>query len=66
MNIVYYIRRIFLFIIVIITAISLNFFLPRWTGQDPVQQKIVQLEIESGGGGGEKSELNRKLQKSLD
>ena len=54
MNIVYYTRRIFLFIIVIITAISLNFFLPRWTGQDPVQQKIVQLEIESGGGGGEK------------
>ena len=57
MNIIYYIRRVFLFIVVIITAISLNFFLPRWTGQDPVQQKIVQLEIESGGGGGEKSEL---------
>ena len=65
MNIVYYIRRIFLFIIVIITAISLNFFLPRWTGQDPVQQKIVQLEIESGGGGGEKSELIESYRKKF-
>ena len=65
MNIVYYIRRIFLFIIVIITAISLNFFLPRWTGQDPVQQKIVQLEIESGGGGGENSELIESYRKKF-
>ena len=37
---------------VIIAAISLNFFLPRLTGQDPVQQRIAQLEIETGGGGG--------------
>ena len=64
MNIVYYIRRIFLFIIVIITAISL--ISSYQDGQsDPVQQKIVQLEIESGGGGGEKSELIESYRKKF-
>ena len=52
MNIFFFVRRFVLFILVIIAAISLNFFLPRLTGQDPVQQRIAQLEIETGGGGG--------------
>ena len=64
MNIFFFIRRIILFFLVIIAAISLNFFLPRLTGQDPVKQRVMQLEIETGGGG-DKSDLIENYNKKF-
>jgi peptide/nickel transport system permease protein len=45
MTLEYLIKRIAQFIAVAFIAASINFFFPRMTGQDPIRQKLVQLEM---------------------
>ncbi len=44
----YVARRIGLFLVVVWTAATLNFFLPRISGQDPVREKLMQQAAASG------------------
>jgi peptide/nickel transport system permease protein len=44
----YVARRIGLFLAVILAAATLNFFLPRISGQDPVREKLMQQAASSG------------------
>jgi peptide/nickel transport system permease protein len=44
----YVLRRIALFFVVVLVAASLNFFLPRISGQDPVREKLMQQAAASG------------------
>lgn len=48
MRLAYVARRIGLFLIVVWTAATLNFFLPRISGQDPVREKLMQQAAASG------------------
>jgi len=48
MRVAYVARRLGLFIAVIWAAASLNFFLPRISGQDPVREKLMQQAAASG------------------
>ncbi len=45
----YLIKRIGQFFIVAFVAASINFFFPRITGQDPIQQKLAQLQLQGVG-----------------
>ena len=42
MRLEYVVRRLFLFVLVIWVAATLNFFLPKLSGQDPVRTKLLQ------------------------
>ncbi|MDF3041446.1 MAG: oligopeptide transporter, permease protein [Thermomicrobiales bacterium] len=48
MRLAYVARRIGLFLAVILAAATLNFFLPRISGQDPVREKLMQQAASSG------------------
>ncbi len=48
MSLTYFLRRLGIFILVVLIASTLNFFLPRLTGQNPVREKLYQ-EAERGG-----------------
>lgn len=48
MTLEYAIKRIAQFLIVAFVAASVNFFFPRMTGQDPIAQKLAQLQISGG------------------
>lgn len=48
MRLSYVARRIGLFLVVVWTAATLNFFLPRISGQDPVREKLMQQAAASG------------------
>lgn len=48
MRLAYVLRRLGLFVAVIWAAASLNFFLPRISGQDPVREKLMQQAAASG------------------
>ncbi|MCB0106113.1 MAG: hypothetical protein KDE53_09390, partial [Caldilineaceae bacterium] len=41
MRIDYLIRRIFFFLIIVWLAATVNFFLPRLSGQDPIRDKLM-------------------------
>jgi peptide/nickel transport system permease protein len=49
----YLIKRIAQFLIVAFLAASINFFFPRMTGQDPIRQKLVQLQIQGSSSSGQ-------------
>lgn len=48
MRLDYLVRRVFLFLIIIWAAATLNFFLPRITGGDPIRSRLLQ-QAASGG-----------------
>jgi peptide/nickel transport system permease protein len=48
MRVEYIIRRFILFLIVIWAAATLNFFLPRMSGKDPVREKLLQMSAAGG------------------
>jgi|688.fasta_scaffold132741_3 peptide/nickel transport system permease protein len=51
MTLEYLIKRIAQFIAIAFLAATINFFLPRLTGQDPIQQKLAQLQMQGGSSG---------------
>ncbi len=48
MRLAYVARRLGLFVVVVWAAATLNFFLPRISGQDPVREKLMQQAAASG------------------
>jgi peptide/nickel transport system permease protein len=48
MRLAYVAQRIGLFFIVVVTAATMNFFLPRISGQDPVREKLMSQAASSG------------------
>ncbi len=48
MQLDYVLRRIFVFFVIIWAAASMNFFLPKMMGQDPIRQKIYQTAATTG------------------
>ena len=53
MTLEYFLKRIAQFFVIAFLAASINFFFPRMTGQDPIQQKLAQIQMQGGGSGGE-------------
>lgn len=51
MTLEYFIKRIAQFVGIAFLAATLNFFLPRLTGQDPIQQKLAQIQMQGGSSG---------------
>ncbi|MCH7983461.1 MAG: ABC transporter permease [Chloroflexi bacterium] len=49
MTVEYVLRRLALFFAVAFVAATVNFFFPRLTGQDPILQKLAQLQIQGAG-----------------
>ncbi len=49
MTLGYLLKRIAQFFVIAFVAASINFFFPRITGQDPIRQKISQLEMQGVG-----------------
>lgn len=48
MRLDYVVRRVFLFVVITWLAATLNFFLPRVSGQDPVREKLLQQAMSGG------------------
>ena len=48
MRLRYVVQRLALMLAVVWAAASLNFFLPRLSGQDPVREKLMQQAASSG------------------
>ncbi len=48
MRLNYVIRRIFFFLVIVWLAASVNFFLPRLTGQDPIREKLMREAMLGG------------------
>lgn len=48
MRLDYVVRRVFLFLVITWLAATLNFFLPRISGQDPVREKLLQQAMAGG------------------
>lgn len=48
MRLNYIIRRIFFFLIIVWLAATVNFFLPRLTGQDPIREKLMKEAVLGG------------------
>ena len=44
MTIEYFLKRVFQFFVVVFLAATINFFFPRLSGQDPIRQKLIQLQ----------------------
>ncbi len=44
----YIIRRVFFFLVIVWLAASVNFFLPRLTGQDPIREKLMREAMLGG------------------
>lgn len=40
----YFLKRLFQFFVIAFLAATINFFFPRMSGQDPIQQKLLQLK----------------------
>ncbi len=55
MTLEYFIKRIAQFFLIAFLAATINFFFPRVTGQDPIQQKLAQLQMQGGSSGGGES-----------
>lgn len=52
MTLEYFLKRVVQFFAIAFLAASINFFLPRLTGQDPIRQKLAQLQMQGGSSGG--------------
>ncbi len=48
MRIDYILRRILVFFVIMWLAATVNFFLPRLTGQDPIREKLMQEAMQGG------------------
>lgn len=48
MRLTYVIRRIFFFLVIVWLAASVNFVLPRLTGQDPIREKLMREALLGG------------------
>lgn len=46
MTLDYFIKRLLQFLVVAFLAATINFFFPRMSGQDPIRQKLIQLETQ--------------------
>jgi len=46
MTLDYFLKRVLQFFIVAFLAATINFFFPRMSGQDPIRQKLIQLETQ--------------------
>lgn len=46
MTIGYFVRRVAQFFVIVFLAITFNFFFPRMSGQDPIREKLLQLEAQ--------------------
>ena len=46
MTLDYFIKRVLQFFVVAFLAATINFFFPRMSGQDPIQQKLLQLQTQ--------------------
>jgi peptide/nickel transport system permease protein len=46
MTLEYFIRRVIQFFVIVFLAITFNFFFPRMSGQDPIQEKLAQLQVQ--------------------
>jgi peptide/nickel transport system permease protein len=44
MTLDYFLKRLLQFVIVAFLAATINFFFPRMSGQDPIRQKLIQLQ----------------------
>jgi peptide/nickel transport system permease protein len=44
MTLDYFLKRLLQFLLVAFLAATINFFFPRMSGQDPIRQKLIQLE----------------------
>jgi len=51
MTLEYFLKRLAQFVAIAFLAATINFFLPRLTGQDPIRQKLAQLQMQGGGTG---------------
>ena len=51
MQAVYIVRRFGVFLLIVWLAATLNFFLPKISGQDPVRTKLLQQAALGGGAG---------------
>ena len=40
----YFFKRLLQFFVIVFLAATINFFFPRMSGQDPIQQKLIQLQ----------------------
>jgi len=59
MRIDYLVKRIFLFFVIVWAAASLNFFLPRIGGGDPIRSKLLQ---QAAAGGAAQSGMNQMVE----
>ena len=48
MTIGYVVRRIGIFFLIVITAVTLNFFIPRLSSTNPIQSRMNQLAAQGG------------------
>ena len=46
MTLDYFLKRVFQFFVIAFLAATINFFFPRMSGQDPIQQKLLQLQAQ--------------------
>lgn len=46
MTLEYFVRRVIQFFVIVFLAITFNFFFPRMSGQDPIQEKLAQLQAQ--------------------
>lgn len=46
MTVGYFVRRVIQFFVIVFLAITFNFFFPRMSGQDPIREKLLQLEAQ--------------------
>lgn len=46
MTLDYFLKRLLQFVVVAFLAATINFFFPRMSGQDPIRQKLIQLETQ--------------------
>ena len=44
MTLEYFLKRVFQFFVIVFLAATINFFFPRMSGQDPIRQKLFQLQ----------------------
>ena len=44
MTLEYFLKRVFQFFVIVFLAATINFFFPRMSGQDPIRQKLIQLQ----------------------
>jgi peptide/nickel transport system permease protein len=44
MTLEYFLRRLLQFFVIAFLAVTINFFFPRMSGQDPIRQKLIQLQ----------------------